>query len=583
MINPDPAKLEDILNSSLQYVVPNYQREYKWGKDEALEFLDDLKGSAETGKQLFLGTLIFDVSNRAHGKIAIVDGQQRVTTILLLLVACRERAKALGAHNIATKIQDKITFTDPTTAESVGARLISSESIRDVFEEICKADWSGLFPSKISKKTRVKRQVSRLKPTYDYFASKIASLTREQLSAFLKALYSSYAVRIDIEDVEEAFSIFERTNARGLDLEASDLLKNYLFAAGVPDLEAKWQQILDNAEGTILRMLKFFYVAKKGYVAKAELYKKIKEYSRTISPAELVGQLEQFSEFYSDIRLATDSSLKAYFESIGCSAIVTDQNKFERVQHALQGLRLFKISQIYPVLYAALSRLIAENEGGNANKAKLVVELFEQLERYHFVNNAVCDRVGNEVEKLYAEFSAQYALAADFETTTKALIDALKKQLATEEEFVSRFVELTYEPETIPLIAYVFDRFNNYGLHPGQRIPIFNADTKVLRKNHNIEHFYPQNPVSLPKIPEVDNIGNLLAISFRTNSKLGNAEPQEKLGLLTGKLEKEVQNLYYVREFAQKYAAEIPTWSSAGISARAKDMASIAYKSVWKM
>ncbi|MFA7400432.1 MAG: DUF262 domain-containing protein, partial [Sideroxydans sp.] len=233
MINPNPAKIEDILNSSIRFEVPRYQREYKWGRSEAVEFIEDIKGYAESEKgSLFLGTVIFDISEESKKLYRIVDGQQRLTTIVLLLIACRNVAKQINAVNLATLIQNKISFTDPTTAESLGCRLISSDSIRDVLEHIAKYDWNGEFPIKVGNK-QVKRQVNRIKPIYDYFISEIKHFDQFSLGRFLRAVYNAYAVRIDIQDDMEAFSIFERTNARGIDLEASDLLKNYLFSQGV--------------------------------------------------------------------------------------------------------------------------------------------------------------------------------------------------------------------------------------------------------------------------------------------------------------------------------------------------------------
>ena len=227
MINPNPAKIESILNSSIQFAVPRYQREFTWGKSEALEFFEDLKSytELETGG-LFLGTLIFDISEERQKKIKVVDGQQRL-------------AKKSKATRIAQKIQEKITFEDPTTAESLGPRLIASESVKDVFEEISKYEWNREFTPKIGNK-HVKLQIRRIKPIYDYFYNEIKSFDKAKLSNFLKVIYESYVVRIDIQDEVEAFSIFERTNARGVDLEASDLLKNYLFSRGVEGLEEAW-------------------------------------------------------------------------------------------------------------------------------------------------------------------------------------------------------------------------------------------------------------------------------------------------------------------------------------------------------
>lgn len=591
MINPNPAKIEDILNSSVQFAVPKYQREYTWTKEEALEFFEDLEEYIDAqAAGLFLGTLIFDISEVDEKKIKVVDGQQRLTTILLLLIACREAAKKIKAVKLATLIQNKITFTDPATAESLGSRLIASESVKETFEEISKYEWEGHFTTRMAgiDGRRLRGQVNRLKPIYEFFFERLQRYDQTKLSKFLRVVYGTYIVRIDIEDELEAFNIFERTNARGVDLEASDLLKNFLFAQGVEGLEEAWRQIIENSDGTILRMLKYFYVARLGYIAKSKLYTGLRNYGRRIGATQMVNELDEFSKFYNTIRTANIAEVRSYFKTIGCTAITSDQDKYEKVHNSFEGLRLFKISQVYPLVYAAISCFTRSGGGKDANSSKQLIQFIELLEKYHFINNAICQHIGNEVEKLYAGYCEQYSGSNNFEKITKKLIVELKKKVAPEEEFTSHFTEVSYSGESIPLISYIFDRINNSGLHPGHRVHIFNSDQKVLRKNHNIEHFYPQTPgADMPTDPitldVVDNIGNLLAISFRTNSKLGNLSPKKKLEKLKGSLSREIQNLPYVQEFIRTYDKVIPTWDSKTIDKRAKSIAKQAYNEVWKI
>lgn len=127
MFTPVPTRIEDILNAPSQFAIPVYQREYKWGEDEAVELIEDLRNYPDSdGENLFLGNLIFEKTSEQ--KTYVVDGQQRLTTVILLLVACRMHAKNLGLSALMAAIQDKITFIDATTAESVGCRLIASDS-----------------------------------------------------------------------------------------------------------------------------------------------------------------------------------------------------------------------------------------------------------------------------------------------------------------------------------------------------------------------------------------------------------------------------------------------------------------------
>jgi len=589
MIQPKISTVGEILTPSRQFAIPRFQRPYSWEKSQASEFLDDLQNETGAGRSLFLGTFIFDMSEQGEKTVVVVDGQQRLTTLQILLVACRAHARQIGAEGIVQTTQQRITFVDPATAMSLGPLLIASESIRETFENMTSVAWDGLFPVKLGPK-HVKRQVNRVKPIYTFFSHHLANLDQKKLSEILDAIYKIRLIRIDIDGEEEAFNIFERTNARGVDLEVTDLLKNYLYQKGVPELEDKWPEILRNSRGTILRMLKYYYVSQKGYVQKSGLYPKLKAYCGEVGGAPaFVDTLLEFSRFYDIFRREEGPVVvKKFVDSLGLKDIASHADRYEAVHVTMQGLRLFKISQIYPLIFSALQCLMRNDAGSNKAQSKALIRLLHVMENYHFINNAVCDRVGNEVEKLYADFCEKYKVSKDFEKTTQEFIGRLKTQLAREEEFTSRFCGLDYAPQTIALLAYIFDRFNNVNSDPGERVPIFNPVPGTKRKSHNIEHFYPQKPegdssLEAEMAEAVDNIGNLLAISFRANSSLGNLSPEKKIEKLTGELAKKIQNLDYVRKFIQKYGRQAQSWNKAAIQARAQDMALEAYRQVWRL
>jgi hypothetical protein len=589
MISPSSTKIETLLSSSLRFTVPRYQREYAWKESEVEEFMEDvLSHSSNDSGNLFLGTLIFDVSDEKKNRLIVVDGQQRITTIIILLVACREVAKKLGEDALSMLIQQRIAYVDNATGKSVGFRLDASKSIKEVLDYISGSEWDGEFPEKIGKQS-VRRQVNKIKPIYNYFVAKLKDFDQPTLSKFLSSVYSSYVVRIDIPNQMEAFSIFERTNARGVELEVSDLLKNFLFKSGVSGLEDRWEQIVQNSDHTLLRMLKYFYVSREGYVAKSDLYKKLKSHSDLTSPDSLVRELEDFSDFYLACRTAGSEDIHEYFVSIGCVGMDDKQYRSDPIYRALEGLRLFNVSQFYPLAYAAVRSFMRTVEGKKALADKLsheLIALFNVLENYHFINTAICGKMGNEVEKLYADFSQQFAISNDFSAVTKALIKILREGKAPFSEFASKFAELAYSLSDLPLIAYIFDRINNVGLKPGQLVTIFNPNKTYLRKNHNIEHFYPQNPnKNMTPDPEalrvVNNIGNLLAISLFVNTKLDNKSPAEKIEKLRGELKGNVQNMVYVQEFIETYGDQADSWGKDNIERRAVDIAKDAYHRVW--
>ncbi len=136
MIDPQRQTIESILNKQVQYKIPNYQRDFEWKRENAEEFWIDLKSGS-----FFLGTFIFDVSESNF--ITIVDGQQRLTTIFILLAAIKNQMMRIGEISFASEINKKIAFTD-RRGKSKKTRFIPSEKIKEIFElTIANDKWDG--------------------------------------------------------------------------------------------------------------------------------------------------------------------------------------------------------------------------------------------------------------------------------------------------------------------------------------------------------------------------------------------------------------------------------------------------------
>ena len=115
----------------------------------------------------------------------------------------------------------------------------------------------------------------------------------------MQALLHINIIRIEINENEEAFALFERTNARGKALEVSDLLKNHIFMKKSDEdsekIEDAWEIITQNSKNQIIRMLKYFYVSKNGYTTKSKLYRIKKLGESNID--KLLYDIKEFSNF----------------------------------------------------------------------------------------------------------------------------------------------------------------------------------------------------------------------------------------------------------------------------------------------
>lgn len=254
--------VNDVLFSTRKFRVPKYQRPYAWGTDQVTEFWTDL---ITTGDPYFLGSFVFCTEEQeSSGYTEITDGQQRLLTITIFSAVLRDIAKKLDV-NTAQRIQRQdISFEDREGGEAY--RILPDESIAKFFEEhIQRYESNPLEAIYTSPPER------RVLQNYKFFYEKIGNYleswkSNDERLAKIKELRKKVAnlivINIEIAREEDAYEIFETTNARGVELSVADLLKNLIFKkmSATEDRElAKeiWKKVSENIEGTGVELKKF--------------------------------------------------------------------------------------------------------------------------------------------------------------------------------------------------------------------------------------------------------------------------------------------------------------------------------------
>lgn len=577
MIKPTDMNIRGILQSDgVTYSIPKYQRNFDWGVDQLRELWSDLKETPNDQK-LYLGTIILKEIGENSKQYEIVDGQQRLTTISLILIALREQAKKLNDQKLALEIHGFI-LTDSIIDNISQTKISVAENINKLFNYISNYEWDGDFKDTIDG-ISVKKQLRKIKPIYNYIEDNIDGFNSDELKRFVKSIFNAYAIVLIAEKDEDVFSIFERTNARGLDLNIGDLLKNYIFSyrSENDNYESTWNNIILNSSGSLQRMLKYFWVSRKGHIKNKELYVKLKEYSnKTIGMDQFIEELEKFSIFYKTMVIADRNQTQEWFNDIELDHIANNQGYFERINRVFQALKLFNITQAYPLVF---SIIYSYKKLGQTNQ-KILFNAIEAIEKYHFINSVICGKVGNEVEKFYADKSKFfYNLSNNFQEEINKFLDELRIKKAKKEEFSSNYSQsISYSQKNIPLINYVFDKLINIHKEAGQRIEVFAPDKELSYRNYNIEHILPQKAKSKDNNEIIDEIGNLLILPRHTNSKLGDKNPKEKFKMI--KEEGLGGNLnFYIDKIINDYANV--DWDTEAIKNRSETISNTSYLDVW--
>ena len=213
-----------------RYGIDYYQREYRWGRKQAKELIDDLTeaflGSYRPGNQrnaverygnYFLGSIIL---SERDGQKFIVDGQQRLTTITLLL---------LLLHRRQGDRKDRVVLEELIYSERFGERAfnIAVEDRRAIMSAL----FNGEVPDTSEASESVQTIVARYQDLEDLLQEQAEDIDDAALPYFCDWLTEKvYLIEISASSDEDAYTIFETMNDRGLSLTPLDMLKGYLLA-----------------------------------------------------------------------------------------------------------------------------------------------------------------------------------------------------------------------------------------------------------------------------------------------------------------------------------------------------------------
>lgn len=225
--------VSDILSKdNQQFVVPIYQREYKWTPAECIRIVKDIINCGNSGKEHFIGSIVYQYTkfNMADMKLYLVDGQQRLTTIMLITKALNLIASELkddddNADYVFSKTK-RILYIDADD-KSRGFSLYPSENDRDVFNYIISSKkYDDVVNSTMIPKENY--MLNNFTEAYSMLKNAIESGADIKTSIYAGFLNLS-VVEIIVDKDENAQVIFESINSLGVKLNNSELIQNYLL------------------------------------------------------------------------------------------------------------------------------------------------------------------------------------------------------------------------------------------------------------------------------------------------------------------------------------------------------------------
>ncbi|WP_373766742.1 DUF262 domain-containing protein [Glaesserella sp.] len=557
-----------ILEANNKYIIPRYQREYSWDseihvKDFWEDLLEQIDFSDKTEFRIndyFIGSVVLVGYENKSTEFLVIDGQQRITTLTILLSVLTHIGKSLFAE---TSIDDFNDFSDVCYRYIEGRDRFNKPFFKLV-NETPKPFFQNCIQyenNKIEKATT--EEEKKLKEAYDFFYKKIKnSLDNEYVDSRLNFLIAIReqalkfsVINITVNNEVYAQKIFETLNTKGKELETIDLIKNKLF--GVlndehPDDNAKtkWKNlknILASRDDDV-PLSKFFYqywVSKYKSVAENKIYS---SFLKTI-PEEK----EKYNEFLDDIILFSKSYIKV------SSPLDEDWKELSKkdIYKSLKSLRAFK-SISHRTLVTTLLRYYDDR----LIKLKTLKRLLLKMSLFHFVFIIVQFRT--RIEITYAKYSRMLNAenkSPNIKDVIKRFEDELDEKVRSISlnEFESKFLELKYSDSFTnhkEIIKFIFDIIENK----------IESKTKELKFDIvTLEHIRSQ---------KIDTnwshkIGNLLPLSEKLNADCANKEFKDKLKYYKN------SDLKQVKKFCDVYGKSI--WNEELSQKRAQELAKQVY------
>ena len=534
---------------SKKFRVPAYQRSYAWETDHVDALLNDIRDAlTNKEKEYFLGSIV--LTSSSNGRFEVIDGQQRLTTVSLIISAIKNIFRSFEDNEAVISIQqDFLSKTDRRTKEKE-SKIILNETDNDIYQQMI----DDIYDYSDKKKIR-RMSHKRLIECYEFCCQYLSDLcgksrdAEDLLHSWLDYIEENLKIIVvTAPDDSNAFVIFETLNDRGLELAISDLVKNYLFHRSGDKLEEaknRWLSMVAVLESSaddplIVTYIRHFTMSKYGLIREKELFNFLK---KKISTKNLA--LKFSNELYENVQ--------AY------SALINIDHefwsKFEiSVKTSIETLNLLGMTQIRPLLIAILNNF--ENKQITLSFKKLV----SIAVRYQIVGGVG----GGSLEKLYSDTAKQ--ITEKSIKNTKELLLAFKN-VPSDVTFRDGFAIASVSKQRIA--RYYLRELEKANAQDNQVI----VTSDVLAVNS--EHVLPQNTNeywdSIFNADEqrsyTNRLGNIALLSSTANSSIGNENFESKKIIFAS------SPFYFT-----KIISDEENWNKDSIEKRQRMMADVAVK-----
>lgn len=542
-----------LIRSGGKYIIPKFQRDYSWNEEQWDDLWQDIENMIAEKGEHYMGYLVLQTTKTKN--CLIIDGQQRFTTITMIILAAIKSIQKLidkgeeveaNEQRIKTLKDTYIGNVDPVTLEYDNILVLNRNNDGYYKEYIVK-----LGELKLRNTSYTEKLMRKCFEWYEKQLTNKFKTGKEYAELITYIVDNLYFTIIKVNNEMNAFKVFETLNARGVQLSSADLLKNYLFSLvdntsqhpnRIATLEERWSELTKNIQAEKLPdFIRYYWNSKNKTVRSNDLFKAIRDKIKLDKEVfALVNEMIGYSDVYMALRDANDELWQG-------NRNITDN---------IQLLKDFSMKQPYSLLMAAYKSL----------DIKMFEKLLNDVIIVGFRYNVICGKNPNDIERVYNTIATQITSSGIYSR------DLLKTVYVDDNEFLPIFNHRTFSENTRnnKIIKYILGKFERF--KGGTRDVVSSSETDT------IEHILPQNPGTAWGEDNYDfdsliyRLGNLCLLEKNYNRAIENKSYAEKCDVYK-------QSAF---ETTKTIPEDYTVWNRDTINARQKQMGDCA-KSIWKI
>jgi len=507
LITPKPYSISTLFptDSRVFFKIPNYQRLYSWRESNWENLFNDLE---DNPIGYFLGSIVaipksVDITKTIID-YEIIDGQQRITTITLLLVSIYLKLKDFFSTNyeekskkIQNQIIDRLLVNDN---EEVKLKLLSTND--QDFKYILSD--SGILVKPLPKNNVGKRLLLKARK---YFSSRLEKYTFEDTKYFYDKLCACSVIGLEVDTVANAFIIFETLNNRGEPLTVVDLLKVSYFNVTNNEIESqeKWKFFTEALNSDDLVINKRFLL--NNYHAFVAGYKK--EIPNLPTKVTINTALKSYEDLFKHFGKEYIDQLIENAHIFNSLIFPVNSNPF---YNELMTLNKLDVSQSYMFLI-----LLFKEKNQLALDRHQIIKLLSKITSFFVRRNITNNPQARDVNKIFSNISINndlFSLKGDM--FVNSVIKVIDDNMASDDNVRLALSERGLYDKDPVLTRFLLSKFNNFNLTKEQIVDFERVDTEG-RLIWTIEHV----------LPETENLSDEWIMAL-TGSEIVNSEIKSK-------------------------------------------------------